>query len=185
MSESSQPTEIDTLKARAKQLGISFHPSIGLDKLREKVTANLNGEPDPSPDTVEYKPSYQKETIPMRNARLRAEASELVRIRVTCMNPNRKAEEGQIFTAGNTIVGTHKKFVPFDNEEGWHVPKILLHMIQGKKCQIFVKKKNRKGVDTVRGKIIKEFAVEIMEPLTEAETKALATRQAMARGEED
>lgn len=32
----SELNELDVLKERADQLGISYHPNIGVDKLREK-----------------------------------------------------------------------------------------------------------------------------------------------------
>ncbi len=36
------PDEIVSLKKRADLMGISYHPSIGVEKLREKIAAVLN-----------------------------------------------------------------------------------------------------------------------------------------------
>lgn len=163
--------ELSALKARADLLGISYHPSIGLEKLRDKVNAALaSGEQ--SEGSVKDEAA---ERIELQN-----KAAELVRIRVTCMNPAKKEWEGEIFTTGNSVVGTFKKYVPFNADEGWHVPRIILEMIQQRQCQIFTTAKSKNGVAVRQGKLIKEFAVEILPPLTEEELKDLAQRQAMA-----
>lgn len=47
-------------------------------------------------------------------------------------------------------------------------------------CQIFVTDKSKNGVTVRKGKLIKEFAIEYLEPLTQQELDELARRQAMA-----
>ena len=46
-----QPSELDTLKQRAKLMGIKHHPNIGVDKLRDKVNEQLE-EPEEKVKTV-------------------------------------------------------------------------------------------------------------------------------------
>lgn len=195
------PSELDSLKERADQLGITYHPSIGVDKLREKVNASLNPKtPEESPeptkdegDTGKHEtpgpaPVVQEDQAPVEQAesaaqfrlRKKKEASELVRIQVTNMNPNKRDYDGEIFSAGNTIVGTFKKYVPFDTE--WHVPRIILNMIKQRQCQVFVNRKDPRGGTVKEGKLIREYNVTELEPLTGAELKELAQRQAMAAG---
>lgn len=175
--------ELTALKARADMLGVSYHPSIGLEKLRNKVNAAVTGTGDK--DEEEDKPKAavvkEEETASQKRARLYAQAAELVRIRVTCMNPNKREWEGEIFTAGNSAVGTLKKYVPFNADEGWHVPRIIYNQIVDRQCQVFVTERTKNGVPIVRGKLIKEFAVEVLPPLTKDELTELARRQAMAR----
>jgi len=173
--------ELETLKARADKLGISYHPSIGVEKLREKIRDAL-AEGDPTQEAGDAGATPEKETRNQRVARLRKEASKLVRIRVTCMNPNKKEWEGEIFTASNSVVGTFKRYVPFNADEGWHVEQIILNQIKQRECQVFVKKRGPNGLQTSEGKLIKEFAVEVLPALTEKELKELAQRQAMASG---
>ena len=43
--EERQPSELDSLKARADMMGVKYHPSISLEKLRERVEAKINGKP--------------------------------------------------------------------------------------------------------------------------------------------
>ena len=109
------------------------------------------------------------------------EATKLVRIRVTCMNPAKKEWEGEIITVGNAGVGTYKKYIPFNADEGWHVPNIIYQALQERQCQVFVSSKTKNGVTIRQGKLIKEFAIEVLPPLTEEELKDLAQRQAMAK----
>jgi len=175
--------ELATLKARADMLGVKYHPSISLEKLREKVNAAATAEDD-AEGTEEAAPLASEpveETLSERRARKRREANELIRIRVTCMNPAKREWEGELFTAGNSLVGSFSKFVPFDNDEGWHVPRIILNQIQQRQCQIFQSVRDERGNTTRRGKLIKEFAVEILPSLTPDELQDLAQRQAMSK----
>lgn len=174
------PDEMTSLKARADQLGISYHPSIGLEKLRTKINEALSDEPkeDEKPAVAVGKGKESPQELRLRK---RKEASELVRIRVTCMNPNKKEWDGEVFTAGNSAVGTFKKMVPFNAEEGWHVPRIIYNMMMERKCQIFVTHTDSRGNKSRKGKMIREFSIEVLPPLTEEELHDLAQRQAMAK----
>jgi hypothetical protein len=173
------PDELTSLKNRADVLGIKYHPSISLDKLKEKVNASItSSETKAEPEVQE--PAV--ETIEQRRSRKRKEANKLVRIRVTCMNPAKKEWEGELFTAGNSLVGSFTKMVPFNNDEGWYVPQIILNQIQQRMCQIFTSTKDERGNTIRKGKQIKEFSVEILPDLTQEELRDLAQRQAMANG---
>lgn len=180
------PSELDALKARADMLGLNYHPNIGLEKLRAKVTAAMADEPEAaeedSPESAPAAPKVVEETTMQRRIRKRKEATELVRIRVQCMNPAKKEWEGEIFTAGNSLVGSFSKFVPFtDAEDGWHVPRIIYNQIIERQCQVFTTVTDARGNKSRKGKLIREFAVEVLPPLTAAELKDLAQRQAMAK----
>lgn len=174
------PDELTTLKARADRLGISYHPSIGLEKLKEKVNATVTAT-EVKAETPEVTVTAE-ESKEQRRKRKRLEANTLVRVRVTCMNPAKKEWEGELFTAGNSVVGSFTKYVPFNTDEGWHVPQIILNQIQQRMCQIFVSSKDDRGNTVRKGKQIKEFSVEIMPSLSEEELRNLAQRQAMANG---
>jgi len=176
------PDELTTLKARAEQLGISFHPSIKLEKLRDKINAKLEGDSEEEAEEVVVAAGAPKgETQSELRLRKRKEASELVRIRVTCMNPAKKEWDGEIITTGNSAVGTFKKYVPYNNEDGWHVPRIIYNQLLERKCQIFVTDKDGRGNKVRKGKMIREFAIEVLPQLTPAELRDLAQRQAIAK----
>lgn len=173
--------ELAALKSRADMMGISYHPSIGLEKLREKVNAAIEGKADETKQETAVAVSASGETEGQRNARLKKEASKLVRIRVSCMNPAKKEWEGEIFSIGNAVVGSFTKYVPFNTEDGWHVPHMMYQMIKDRECQVFYTVTDSRGNKTRKGKLIKEFNVEVLPPLTPEELHDLAQRQAMAK----
>lgn len=173
--------ELAILKARADMLGVEYHPSIGVAKLREKIEAKL-AEDDKTNEveTVEAEaPVEAEETLIERRNRKKREANELVRINISCMNPAKKEWEGEYFTAGNSLVGSFTKFVPYNTEDGWYVPRIILNIIKEKQCQIF-RSNPIKGGPPIPA-LIKEFSVAILPNLTAEELYDLAQRQAMAK----
>lgn len=172
-----QSNELEQLKSLADDLGVKYHPSISAEKLKEKLDAVMGDAPGKDSDEdVSTKPLSRKE---IEDAS-RREAGELIRVRVTNMDPNNRDWEGEIFTAGNSVVGTYKKYVPFDTE--FHVPRIILNMMKERMCQVFESVRDSRGNSVRKGKLIKAFAIQELDPLTPAELKNLAQRQAMANG---
>lgn len=179
LDQTQLPDELTQLKERATKLGIKFHPSIGLDALKEKVNDLLTGKEEKE-TPVETKALV--ETQGQMRSRLRKEAQKQVRIRVTCMNPNKKDWPGEIFSFSNSVLGSVKKYVPFNAEEGWHVPVCILNMIKERKFQTFYKVKEN-GKEITRGKQVPEFSVEILPNLSKEELETLAKVQAMKSGQ--
>lgn len=174
--------ELTTLKARAQMLGLSFHPSIGLEKLREKVNAATTGAVPEEPVAKAVPQVVVPETPAQIRVRLKQDAMRLVRIRVTCMNPAKSEWDGEIMTTGNAVVGSVKKFIPFTGaEDGWHVPYIMYEQLRDRQCQVFSTVTDSRGNKVRRGKMIREFAIEVMPQLTPAELAELAQRQAIAK----
>lgn len=191
MSENTQDTDIEVsaadeltaLKARADMMGITYHPSIGLEKLREKVNAAMTqpiSEPAPVVAAPVVNEAPQVETEGQRATRLKRDASRLVRIRVTCMNPAKAEWPGEIISVGNAVIGSFSKFVPFNADEGWHVPNVIYKVLQDRQCQVFTTIIDSRGNKSRKGKLIKEFAIEVLPDLTTEELHDLAQRQAMA-----
>ena len=177
--------ELENLKVRAEKLGVKFHPSISADKLREKIkAAQAEGEGSVGEQPkVESATGAVEESPAAKKLRLKREGLKLVRVRITCMNPTKKEWEGEIFTVSNNAVGTVKRYVPYNAEDGWHVEQILLNQLRERQCQIFVTEKDSRGNKIRKGKLIREFAIEVLDPLTEEELRELAQRQAMAKGQ--
>ena len=173
--------ELTTLKDRANLLGLKYHPSISVEKLREKIAKAMEEGPVEQEDAPEKAPKAVEETVAQKRVRLKRDALALKRIRLTCMNPAKAEWDGEIFTAGNSLIGSVKKFVPFNADDGWHVPNIILQMLRERQCQIFVSAKDARGNNVRKGKMIKEFAIEVLDPLTSEELAELARRQAMAK----
>lgn len=173
--------ELANLKDRANKLGIKYNANIGLDKLRNKVNMALTDPKEPM--NVTTVPLPLKETKQQRNARLHRESSKLIRVNVVCMDPNKKEYTGEVITVSNSAVGTFKKFIQFNTDDGYHIPQIIYKHLKEKKCQVFHNVKAANGVTVKRGKLIPAFAIEVLAPLTEVELKDLATQQAMAKGQ--
>jgi hypothetical protein len=171
---------LDDLKTLADEMGLKYHPAIGRDKLIAKIeeARSENAIADAVAEVVPEKPEVKKETPGQKRQRLQKEAAKLVRLRVTNMNPNKKEWEGEIFTVSNSVVGTFKKYVPFGVE--WHVPHIIYEAIVARQCQVFTTVNGPRGNKMRKGKMIKEFSIEVLPPLTEAEIKDLAQQQAMS-----
>lgn len=179
--------ELETLKGRAKLLGIKFHPTIGVDALREKVRTALADEADAEAEeaATPVVAEAKEEKTAVKRARLRREATRLVRVNVTCMNPNKREWQGEIFTVSNKLVGTVKRMVPFNTSDGWHVEELILKQLEQRQCQIFVTKQDSRGNKVRKGKLIKEFSIERLPSLKQKELDELARRQAMANGDSD
>ena len=169
--------ELQLLKERADRMGIQYHPSIGLDKLRSKVKSALDlDEETPRVDKSDM--SQYVETLGQKKARLKKESERLIRVRVSCMNPTKAAMEGDIFTAGNKYIGMISKYVPF-NADAWHVPKILVDMMEEKRYVHHYKIKDANGQDINKQKLMKEYSIQYLPNLTPEELKDLAHEQAI------
>lgn len=186
MDNLNQQDEMTLLKEQAKKLGISHSPNIGLDTLRSKIEAHLNGEPEVE-TAVAANETAEERTRRIRNE-LQAEGLKLVRVRVTNMDPSKSELRGEILTVQNKYIGTVRKFVPYGeaSEVGYHIPKVLYDMLKEKK---FNQIKTRKGRDPreviVEQRMVNEFAIEVLPPLTQEELANLAAAQAAKAGLQD
>ena len=102
-------------------------------------------------------------------------AMKLVRCQISCNNPNKTSYQGEIFSARNKFIPEVKKFIPFNVPT--HVPTILLNMIKEKKLQTFVTEKLPNGMQTKRSKLVPEYSITILAPLTSEEFNAIRQKQ--------
>lgn len=166
--------ELALLKERADMMGIKYSPNIGIETLKERINAVL------SSPKASLKGKTINETIRDYHARLRREANRLVRIRLTCMDPAKKNWPGEIITVANGVVGTVKKYIPYqNNEEGYHVPQIIFDFLKDRKYQAFRTVTGPKGRPIKQGYLANAYAIEELPPLTPQELKDLAQRQAL------
>ena len=172
----STPSELDLLKERATMMGITFHPSIGIEKLKEKIEATLSKIETIPVDTAanEPMPEYQKHKY------IRDEATKLIRVVVNCMNPAKQLWEGEIFTVSNRAIGTVKKFVPFNADAGYHIPNVIYQAMLERQCPVYYTVTDpRTGFKTRKSRLIKEFSITVLDPLTTEELEELARQQAI------
>lgn len=182
--------EFKALKDRANLMGISFSPNISANTLAKRIDNALSSqglESEESTPEREHKVdtiSHEQFTKETQNKRFK-DASKLVRIRLTCMNPEKGKWPGEIFSVGSAKLGTFKRFVPFNAEEGWHIPRVMLEMIKDRKYSSFYTVKDSKGREITRSKLVPEFSVEILPPLTAEERKDISIKKAMAEGKSE
>lgn len=186
-SEELAAEQLASLKSRADLLGVKYHPSIGAESLREKIKAAMADKPaepvaSPPPEASAGAAAPVVESAGAKRKRLRDEAAKLVRIRLTCMNPLKKEHDGEIITAGNSAVGSFKKYIPFNGaDDGWHVPNIIYQVLKDRMCPQYYTEKSKHGVSIRKSRLIREFAIELLPDLTQSELDELARRQAMAK----
>lgn len=179
-SEAMQALMLEDLKAKAKLLGVSFHPSIGYEKLVEKIREH---EAAKEAGVSLTKPVEDEPKTLTRGQKIKAmkdEATKLIRVNIVCMNPAKRQWNGEIISVGNANLPTQKKFVPFNTPNGYHIPQIMLDVLKDREYLFFYDEqvKTSFGVQTVRrGRREKEFAIAILPPLTEDELKELARVQ--------
>lgn len=179
-NEVAVPDELTLLKERADLMKIQYHPSIGVEKLRSKINEVLSPEETEKPVHVAAKPKPSKADIKrMYHTRLRKEANKLVRIRLTCMNPTKKNWPGEVLTVSNAVIGTIKKYVPFNAEDGYHVPQVIYEMLKSRRYPQYSTVKLPNGMQKKTSKLVKEFSIELLTPLNAEQMKDLEERQAM------
>jgi hypothetical protein len=181
-----ESSELETLKARADLLGIKYHHNIGVQRLGQLVNSAIS-KSDENRDVKdlisgdsEYLTGSEYQKL-VEADRLK-DANKLIRIRVTCMNPIKKDLSGEIISVGSSKLGTFKKWIQYNTPDGWHVPKIIYDFMVTRECSVFYSVKDRVGNDVRKSKRVKEYAIEVLPPLTKQELKDLAQRQSMARG---
>lgn len=118
------------------------------------------------------------EYTPIAKDIIRKDLTRLVRVKITCFNPAKKEWKGEVFSFVNSVVGTVKKFVPYNCEaaDTYHVPYCIYLMMKAKEFQAFSGKKVN-GVEVKTPRQVREFALEVLPPLTQAELDALAKKQ--------
>lgn len=176
-----EASELAALKKKADGLGIGYHPSIKAAALREKLK-------DDVPDDITGDDQLKVDA----NAKEAADNAKLIeegkissvhqtkRVIVQCMVQAKKEYKGEFFTVSNAKLGTITKYVHFGVP--WHIPELLLSVLQEKKHQVFTKKKNTNGVDTREGRLVRAYSIEVMPDLTEVELEELKKQQIIADG---
>lgn len=111
------------------------------------------------------------------------EYMRLIRCRITNMDPKKKDLQGEIFTVANEMLGTVKKFIPYGefSDNGYHIPYwLFLEILDRRFLNIRTSKDKASGQIKVQTGWAKEFAIEVLPPLTQEELDNLATAQLAA-----
>lgn len=171
------------------------------DKKLDAMTSNAPNLP-PVPEEPKPKPKKEKKrrvlpsqyshhelmtlpigVFPNKECRRAAEyrrSMELVRVKITNLDPADAALEGGIYTVVNSVVGKVSKMIPYgDAGEAFHIPRCLLDALSEK---TFVARKPvgraNYGIKKYKSVTMKKFMFTELPPLTQQEIDSLAKQQA-------
>ena len=162
--------ELEVLKQRADLLGIKYSKNVKLATLKAKIEAQ-----------IEEKVVKEESALTLQQIKNKAkeEQLKLVRIRLSLMNPMKKTWRGEVITVANALIGTVRKFIPFDPKfykNGYHVPQCILDTLRERKFVNITTHQNGPRVE-VEKEEIPEFSIEILPQLTPKELEDLAKEQ--------
>ena len=185
-----KPSRLEALKTKANKLGIKFRANISEDALAQKIDNALAGEAkskeeeeeDPEDDLDEEeqeqpKPKVKKLTAEEQRLEERKRSQRLIRIIARPIDPRRTQLEGEMIMVGNGAIGMTGKFVPFNREEGYHVPEVIYNALRDKQFTEFYTVTDKHGNENTKSRQKRAFVIEVLDPLTEAELAEIRTRQ--------
>jgi len=166
---------IKELKVEAEALGIDIPGNIS----KAKLEAKINKVRDAINEPVQNPESEKADDNDTREERLRKDASRLMRVRITCHDPQFKKHHGVTRAAGSTIFFV-RRFVPFNRIT--HIEKVLYDFMKDTQYQWFEEKTNREtGRKYKVPRSSPAFVIEDLPQLTKEELATLAKDQ-QARG---
>lgn len=182
--ELKQPTRLESLKAKAAKLGITYKSNISETALAKKIEAVLSDEStakDESDEADESEQDDEEETKPkpkkLDKASERKRSQKLIRVVVRPLDPRRTQLDGELVMTGNSAIGTTGKFVPFNVEAGFHIPEIIYNTLKDRTFTEFYTVQDAQGNEHTKSRQKKAFIIEVLDPLTEAEIQEIKIRQ--------
>ena len=159
-------SELDILKQQADTLGIKYSPNIGVETLKNKISAVIEA------------PAEEKAETQKVDARqeLWNDAMRLVRLEIHNVNPAKSSLKGEFYTVANKIIGKVTKFVPYgDAGKSYHVPNCIYQLLEEKKYLAF--RDDSSAPNGKKTELIPEFNNKVLPPLTQEELVELKKAQ--------
>jgi hypothetical protein len=120
--------DLEEIRAKAKELGIKYHPAQKAETIQQNIDEFLSGQ-----DVIAAAAPKPKEETPAQvEERLLKEATALIPVTVTSMDPADAETTGVLVSVGNRKLGQITKAIPFGYK--WYMPKIL---VQHMEAQMF------------------------------------------------
>lgn len=177
------------LLSRAALMGLSIHPAAKNETIAAKIAAALKAKPgDPEPsddadagtktDTLTLEP--KAETSLTKKEKELHPAKRLHRVIITCNDPQKADQSGDIVSVSNGEVG-HIQFY-FHFNKPWHVPEIVLETL--KESKLFLHSSRKDGREIVTREVPR-YNIQYLPALTEKERHRIADKQAAALATED
>lgn len=189
-----EPTALELLKSEADAYKIAYSPNIGIEALRGKVDGYLEAKAEAQQLAKEelakeaaIETEVAKRTGAIKAAPITAdekefdlgkhrqkktlEATRLVRVIVSCLNPDKSGDDQGNFQAGNAFIETVKRQIPFNVP--WYTEQILLNVIREKTYQ------QRYGKGLLQQRNAKEYQVTEIGDISPQELEELKRSQAL------
>jgi len=180
----------DELRQELADNGVTLHHKTGTKKLASTLadvrTKEYKEDTKPSTSNLSGSTEASRAAKAKHLAAMQTPeklAMKLTRVVVTPNDPAMVNYPGLIFSVGATGLNNGrmvKKFVPFNNEEGWHVPQIILNQIENGQMQKFRTVTRANGEKVLEPYLTKKFNVRILDPLTPEELKQVAAANKIA-----
>lgn len=105
-------------------------------------------------------------------------ATRLRRVIVNCLNAKKQDLPGEVITVGNSVLGSITKYIPFGIP--WHIPEFIYNnLLERKYLYHGVTTRDLKtGREERFTKMMPEYSIQDLPPLTKEELKQLAQEQA-------
>ena len=136
----------------------------------------------PAPEPVATAPAAPAKVRKLSlRQHLHNEQMKLVRVRIQNLDPKKKDLPGEIFTFANEFLGTVRKFIPYGEvtDDGWHIPYCMYVELKDRKfLNISTTKDRRSGHIHTKQAWVREFSLEVLDPLSDEERNRLAIAQA-------
>ncbi len=195
---------VEELREAAQSINISFSGNTGEGTLRGKIMKDLEkkaqadilGSEDDDEEIMVSKvvkkkaaptltelalmdPKWVKDTA-LRRQIVRARALQLVRVKITNLDPGDAQLNGAIISVQNKYTGKIAKYIPFgeESENGYHIPKIIFDHLKEQKFALRKEIKGGQfGVKKYKTSLIAKFNLEVLPPLNKKELENLAQAQ--------
>ena len=118
--------ELETVRAKATELGIDYHPAMKAETIQKLIDAKVGPDLDAPVSAVE--------TAEHQEDRQLKECLALIPVTITSMDPADSAVTAVTISVGNRKLGQITKVIPFGHK--WYMPKILVdHMRSQQFCR--------------------------------------------------
>lgn len=111
--------EMDSIKERLDLMGVKYHHNAKLETLKTLLDKELKG----NEATAEPKSKDAENT---------AKALELLNCAINCNNPGKRQLKGEFVTVGNSVLGHHTYFVPYNcpEAEEYVLPRMVIDALK-------------------------------------------------------
>lgn len=171
------------LLKQASDLGISVHPNAKNETIAAKITAVLKDKPEETVEAPTVAEEAPAPVAPVRAAKASKElhpAKRLVRVRITCNDPQKADQSGDIISVSNAVVGNVRFYFHFNKP--WHVPQFILDTLRESKLFLHSSRKDGREIVT---REVPRYNIEVLPPLDEKQRERIAAKQAAALASED